>query len=72
MSDKPRKAYIVLVAVRAVDEVMVYADNAEEAKRLVREAKWEHSERLGDAPRGIRSVRRYPQEDREEEGHLDP
>lgn len=67
---EPHKAYIVHESWRLVKEHKVYAENYGDAIQRVRsgEAEWsEHVERATE-PKGIVSVRRWPEEDRRHEG----
>jgi hypothetical protein len=63
--EKPLKAYVVRRRVHAIDEMLVYAQTAEEAKRKACAGEWVDTERLPDEERygGFQSVRRYPEED---------
>jgi hypothetical protein len=63
-----KKAYYVCEVWRNVSNLIVHADNAEDAKRRVRDGDTENVETWDliahSEPRGFESVRRAPSEDR--------
>lgn len=58
---EPRKAYVVLEAVKGIMTYVVYADTAKEAKEIY----WREGECVDVSyhPAGVNSVRRAPGED---------
>ena len=60
------KAYCVRRRVHAIDEMLIYAETAEDAKEKARKGDYEVTERLpSETYGGFESVRRWPDEDPE-------